>query len=89
MEKVNEATQKVNIEAISKGKPKLAHGHYFKKHYGNERTAADNLKRLSLLIITQWMKMAWDSIDPAIIIKSFKKCSISNYLDGVENILWV
>ena len=26
------------------------------KHYGNERTAADNLKRPLLPIITQWVK---------------------------------
>ena len=32
--------------------------------------------------------MAWDSIDPVIISKSFKKCSISNDLDGTDNELW-
>ena len=31
----------------------------------------------------------WDSIDPAIIVRAFKKCSITNELDGTEdNILW-
>jgi len=35
------------------------------------------------------VKKAWDSIDPAIITKSFKKYSISNYLDGTEDdVLW-
>ena len=35
------------------------------------------------------MKMAWDQIDPAIITKSFKKCSISNDSDGTEDdALW-
>jgi len=33
---------------------------YFKQHYGNERTAADNLKQLSLPIVTKLVKMAWD-----------------------------
>ena len=33
--------------------------------------------------------MAWDYIDPAIITKLFKKCSISNDLDGTEDyVLW-
>jgi len=33
--------------------------------------------------------MAWDSIEPTIITKSFKKCSISNDLDGMEDdVLW-
>jgi len=32
---------------------------------------------------------AWDSMDPNIITKSFKKCSISNDLDGMEDdVLW-
>ena len=31
------------------------------------------------------MKTAWHSIEPAIIFKSFKKCSISNDLDGTED----
>ena len=30
---------------------------YFKQHYENERTAADNMKRPSLPIVTQWVKM--------------------------------
>jgi len=61
---------------------------YFKQHYGNKRTAAGKLKRPSLPIVTQWVKMAWDSINPSIITK-LKKCSISNYLDGMEaDILW-
>ena len=39
--------------------------------------------------VTQWVKIAWESIDPKIIVKSFKKCSISNKLDGTEDdILW-
>ena len=32
-----------------------------------------------------WLQKAWDSIDPAIISKSFKNCSISNDLDGTED----
>jgi len=50
-----------------------------------ERPAAGNLKWPSLPVIAQWMKMAWDSIDPIIISKSFKECSISNDLDGTED----
>ena len=35
------------------------------------------------------MKTAWNSINPAIITKSFKKCSISNDLDAMEDdVLW-
>ena len=35
--------------------------------------------------ITSLVKDAWDSINKDIIIKSFKKCSISNNLDGTED----
>ena len=31
------------------------------------------------------MLKAWNNIDPPIIIKSFKKCCISNALDGSED----
>ena len=54
-----------------------------------ERTAAGNLKQPLLPVITQWVKTARDSNDPAIITKPFKKCSISNDLDGMEDdVLW-
>jgi len=71
---VNEATQRMTIETTSKETDYSKHTllitskagtwelliNYFKKHYGNEHTAADNLKQLSLPIITQWVKTAWD-----------------------------
>ena len=31
------------------------------------------------------MLKAWEEVDPAIIVKAFKKCSISNALDGSED----
>ena len=62
---------------------------YFKQHYENKHKAAGNLKWPWLPVVTQWVKTSWDSIDPTIITKSFKKCSISNDLDGMEDyILW-
>jgi len=36
----------------------------------------------------QWVKTVWDSINPAIITKSFKKCSISIDLDGMDDDVW-
>jgi len=38
---------------------------------------------------SHWVKTSRESIVPAIITKSFKKCFISNYLDGTEDVLWV
>ena len=38
-----------------------------------------------LSYIMFWVKDAWDSINKDIIIKSFKRCGISNNLDGTED----
>ena len=54
-----------------------------------QHTAAGNMKQPPLPIMTQWVKTAWDLIDPAIIIRAFKKYSITNKLDVTEDdILW-
>jgi len=70
---VNEAKQRMTIEATSKENDYSTHSvNYFqswqmgttnklpKKHYANECTAADNLKQLSLPIVIQWVKTSWD-----------------------------
>jgi len=70
---VNEATQRMTIQTTSKetitannvlitskaGTWELRIN-YFKQHYGNERTAADNLKRPLLPIVAEWVKTALD-----------------------------
>jgi len=39
--------------------------------------------------VTRWVSTAWKAIPKSIIIRSFKKCCISNALDGSEDdILW-
>ena len=39
--------------------------------------------------VAQWVSAAWKAIPESIIIRSFKKCCISNALDGSEDdILW-
>ena len=39
--------------------------------------------------VTRWLSAAWKAIPESIIVRSFKKCCISNALDGSEdNILW-
>ena len=54
-----------------------------------ELTAAGNFKRPLLSTIATWATTAWESLEDCIIQKSFKKCSISNNLDGTEDdILW-
>jgi len=39
--------------------------------------------------VAWWLSAAWKAIPESIIVRSFKKCCISNALDGFENdILW-
>jgi hypothetical protein len=39
--------------------------------------------------VAQWVSAAWKAIPESIVISSFKKCCISNYLDVSEDdILW-
>ena len=54
-----------------------------------ELTPTGKIKRSALHIIAHWVSAAWKSIQAPMIVKSFKKCCISNSLDGSEDdVLW-
>ena len=38
--------------------------------------------------VTLWVSAAWKAIPESIIVRSFKKCCISNALDGSEDDVW-
>ncbi|RGB35983.1 hypothetical protein C1646_698368 [Rhizophagus diaphanus] len=44
-----------------------------------------NLKKARISEVCGWVKRSWDAISDQIIFNSFKKCSISNLLDGLED----
>ena len=50
-----------------------------------EFTKSGAMKRPGLSLVVQWVKEAWESISEDIIIKSFKKCGISNAMNGTED----
>ncbi|CAG8799192.1 2542_t:CDS:2, partial [Gigaspora rosea] len=52
---------------------------------GNGLTEKGNLKRADLNTVCRWVLNAWEDISKDIIIRSFKKCGISNYLSGSED----
>lgn len=53
-------------------------------------TKGGNMRQVSLPEMCQWILTAWNEIKPEIIVKSFKKCGISNALDGTEDdYLWL
>lgn len=51
-------------------------------------TAKGNLRAPTVADLLGWIKAAWDGISPDIIRKSFKKCGITNALDGTEDDLF-
>ncbi|KAL3200856.1 hypothetical protein MRX96_013123 [Rhipicephalus microplus] len=58
--------------------------------YGVSRNArlyltGNRMKRASLQDFAAWVKDVWCAIPSAIIIKAFKKCGISNAMDGTED----
>ena len=52
---------------------------------GAGETAAGNLKRARISDVCGWVKRSWDAISNQIIFNSFKKCAISNMLNGSED----
>lgn len=62
---------------------------WISKPDSHQLTKTGRTKRVDLSTITTWIKDSWDAIDPKIIINGFKKCGISNALDGTEDdCLW-
>ena len=50
-----------------------------------EFTPSGNMKRPSIPLILSWICDAWHDIPSQMIVKSFKKCCISNAMDGSED----
>jgi hypothetical protein len=47
--------------------------------------AMEKIKQPDVEQLCEWIREAWARISPALIEKSFKKCGISNKLDGMED----
>ena len=57
--------------------------------HDQELTALGKIKRAPPHIVAHWVSSAWTSIPAELVAKSFKKCCISNALDGTEDdVLW-
>ena len=48
-------------------------------------TASGNRRKVDLEAICKWIQLSWDAVSEAIIIKGFKKCCLSNAMDGSED----
>ena len=52
-------------------------------------TKGGNMRAVPLDVLCQFVINAWDKVDLNTVVKSFKKCGISNLLDGTEDcLLW-
>ena len=52
-------------------------------------TPAGNMRAASLTTVCEWVKDTWQNIPSEMVVRSFKKCGISNAMDGTEDdMLW-
>ena len=57
--------------------------------HARELTASGKIKRAPPHVVAHWVSSAWTSIPAELVAKSFKKCCISNALDGMKDkLLW-
>ncbi|CAB4439968.1 unnamed protein product [Rhizophagus irregularis] len=59
--------------------------HQWMSNGGAGFTNAGNLRRATISDMCGWVKRSWENLSEEIIIRSFKKCGISNELDGSED----
>ena len=51
----------------------------------HDLTPSGRMKRPTIAQVCEWVKRSLDEIRPEIIVKSFKKCGISNALEGTRD----
>ena len=51
----------------------------------HEFTPSGNLKKPSVNDMSDWVLQSWNAILESMVAKSFKKCCISNAMDGTED----
>jgi hypothetical protein len=56
-----------------------------RRETARELTETGKIKRTAPSEVARWVSAAWKAIPESIIVKSFKKCYISNALDGSED----
>jgi hypothetical protein len=55
----------------------------------HDLTPTGRMKRPTISQVCEWAKTLWELVKQEIVVKSFKKCGVSNALDGTEvNVLF-
>ena len=52
---------------------------------GTDLTPTGWIKEASIAQVCDWSPRSWNGVKEEVVVKSFKKCSISNAVDGTEN----
>ena len=52
---------------------------------GNDLTPTGTIKEASIAQVCDWILRSWNSVKKEVVVKSFKKCGISNAMDGPED----
>ena len=52
---------------------------------GDDLTPAGRVREASIAQVCDWTQRSWKGVEKEVVVKSFKKCSISNAVDGTEN----
>ena len=53
---------------------------------GNDLTPIGRIKEASIAQVCDWILRLWNSVKKEVVVKSFKKCGISNAVDGTEDV---
>ena len=51
----------------------------------HDKTPSGFIKKPTIAQVCQWVKIAWDKVKTETVVLSFKKCGISNDLEGIED----
>lgn len=52
---------------------------------GNDLTPTGRIKKASITQVCDWILRSWNGVKKEVVVKSFKKCGISNAMDGTED----
>ena len=51
----------------------------------HDLTPTGRMKRPTITQVCEWVKTSWQAVNDEIVVRSFKKCGISNASDGTED----
>ena len=51
---------------------------------GNDLTPTDWIKKVSIAQVCDWILRSWNGVKKEVVVKSFKKCGVTNAMGGTE-----